>query len=291
MTLPVTNIQRFCMHDGPGIRTTVFLKGCPLRCRWCHNMETQHAEQQILFYSDKCMQCRACAVCPREAHSFRDGKHLFDRKRCEGCGLCTQVCPAKALEASFRVMRIEEILEQVRKDTAFYGEEGGLTVSGGEPMAHPKQTLTLLKAAKAEGISTAVETCGYFAPQYVEDLCSCTDTLLWDIKDTNDARHQRNTGVSNKQILQNLFAADQYDADIVIRCIILKGINLEAEHLQAVYDIFQSLRRCRRVEFLPCHQFGEAKAAALGMDYEDLAQYVPSEQDMNFVRSFAVWEK
>ena len=159
--LKVTEIQRFCMHDGPGLRTTVFLKGCPLKCAWCHNPETQKKESQLLFYLTKCIGCSACAcVCKQGAHEIND-KHTIDRDKCVSCFDCVNACPTNALEKCGNDMTVDEILSVVKKDVAFYGENGGLTISGGEPFMQGETVITLLKECKALGFSTAAETCGY----------------------------------------------------------------------------------------------------------------------------------
>ena len=270
----VTNIQRFCMHDGPGLRTTVFLKGCPLRCFWCHNPETQSGMPELLYHAPKCVSCGSCLICPQKAHTLEQG-HQINRSLCTACGQCVEACPTGALELAGRQMSSVEILEVVRKDSAFYGTDGGITVSGGEPMFHPDACLELLRLAKEDGLNTAVETSGFFPHAYVEPLCRVTDRLLWDIKDTNDVQHQRNTGVSNRLILENLRAADRYGVPIVLRCILLKDVNLNETHLRAVETLFHTLRNAVWVEFIPCHALGNSKGDSLGRKLVDLTPYVP----------------
>lgn len=231
----ITNIQRFCMHDGPGIRTVVFFKGCPLHCKWCHNPEAQSL---------------GSASVSAKAPGFCEKKQ--DRK------IKTGAWTESAIE-------LDEILLEVKKDTAFYGTTGGITLSGGEPMAQPKAALSLLKAAKKAGISTAVETCGYFDESLIPELCRYSDTLLWDFKDSDDTRHMANTGVSNQKILHNLALADQCGASIVLRCILLKGINYTERHLGKIRELKDSLSSCTKVEFLPYHPLGESKIRSLGI--------------------------
>lgn len=285
--LPVVMIQRFCMHDGPGIRTTVFLKGCPLRCVWCHNPETQQEKQQMYYTPSRCIGCMACsAVCPAGAHCFTEKQHRYRRDLCNMCGSCAAICPTEALESVFCWMDIREIMDEVRKDSAFYGTEGGLTVSGGEPMAHPLETLELLKAAKAAGIGTAVETCGYFAPEYVEPLCQAADTLLWDVKDTDDERHRQNTGVSNRRILSNLFLADRYSANLILKCILLKGVNDTEEHVKNLSLLSGKLKHVKRTELFSYHPLGASKAERLGLEADGRTEWVVPPEEMQIWRSF-----
>ncbi len=225
MKLPVVEIQRFCMHDGPGIRTTVFIKGCPLRCKWCHNPETHKKENEIYYSPSKCIRCGNCNICKNGAHQFTTGKHVFDRDRCLMSEDCVGVCPTKALESVSQEMGIDEIIYEVLRDVAFYGKEGGLTISGGEPMAYPKETIALLKAAKENNLNTAVETCGYFDKAFLPTLCQYTDTLLWDFKDSDKERHIEYTGVSNERIIENLLLADSLKANIELRCILVNTVN------------------------------------------------------------------
>ncbi len=285
----VADIQRFCTHDGPGIRTTVFLKGCPLHCFWCHNPETNSEKQQIFFYENKCIGCGGC-VCENGAHNLGE-MHSFDRRKCVLCGSCVQNCVTGALCFSGKSMESNQIIDLACRDKAFYGQTGGLTLSGGEPMLHPDRCLELLTLAQKTGLNTAVETSGFFPKEYVAGLCNVTDCFLWDIKDTDDERHLENTGVSNKQILENLYLADSFSVPIIIRCVLLSGVNLKEEHIRSVKELFYSLKNAVKVDFLPCHTLGNAKAESLGMEYRDLSIYTPTPQEMQFVQSYDKWVK
>ncbi len=276
----VTDIQRFCMHDSPGIRTTVFLKGCPLRCFWCHNPETKHPAPQLMFREAKCIGCGACLTCENGVHTDADGARRIDLDKCAACGCCAELCPTGALSMAGKRMDSREILEVVRKDKAFYGKEGGLTVSGGEPMLHPEACIELLRLAKQEGLHTAVETCGFFPKEYLPQLCEVTDLFLWDVKDTDDARHSQNTGVSNAAILENLRRADSFGVPIVLRCVLLKNVNLNDEHLRKVGELYRSLRSAIRVDLLPCHSLGSSKAEAIAARVPDLRPYEPSNEEI-----------
>ena len=280
--LTVTDIQRFCMHDGPGVRTTVFLKGCPLRCAWCHNPETQKGEREMLFYSAKCIGCGACAkVCPAAAHEISEAGHVFWRERCTLCGRCALVCPTEAMKICGTRYTVEEVLAEVEKDRAFYGDKGGITVSGGEPFLQGEDTLALLRAAKERGLSTVVETCGQFDTGLIRDAISCTDLFLWDVKDTDSKRHQRYTGVGNEKILSNLALVDSLGGVTRLRCILVNGVNTDEAHYQALAELAKGLKHCQGVEFIPYHAYGGSKSTFLGLDDTGRVDWIPSRETVD----------
>lgn len=274
-TLRVAEIQRFCMHDGPGVRTTVFFKGCPLRCVWCHNPEMQKSEQELMFFGNKCISCRLCASC--SAHSFDGGKHSIDREKCVLCGKCADLCPTTALQICGRDMTVDEIVREVKKDVAFYGTNGGVTLSGGEPLAQAG-VVDLLRAFKSDGINTAIETCGFYD---VSAVLPYTDLFLWDIKDTDPARHEKYTGVSNGRILENLFAADEKGAKTRLRCIITRGVNANVDHYKRVNEIMGKLKNCTGADILPYHAYGGSKATSLGLPDNGDPAYIPTDDEIN----------
>ncbi|MBE6628706.1 MAG: glycyl-radical enzyme activating protein [Ruminococcaceae bacterium] len=279
--LIVTEIQRFCMHDGPGVRTTVFLKGCAMRCKWCHNPETQQMQPQILFYPNKCIGCNACvAVCRTGAQAAVAEGHLFLREKCISCGDCAKVCPTGAMELCGTEYTVEEILAVVKKDAPFYGNKGGLTLSGGEALLQKDGAVALLRACREQGISTAVETCGYFDPAVLPKAVPHTDLFLWDLKDTNDARHLQYTGVSNERILSNLRLANSLGARIRLRCILVNGVNTELSHYRKIADIASTLSNFEGVEFLSYHAFGGSKATFLGLEDNGRTDWIPTEKQM-----------
>lgn len=279
--MKVTEIQRFCMHDGPGVRTVVFLAGCPLRCKWCHNPETQFQAADILFYPSKCIGCGACvSVCKSLAHRLTDSNHIFDRTVCNGCMKCTGVCCAKALVPSHTEMTADEIIAEAIKDRAFYGENGGITLSGGEPLMQAKETLELLNKCKAHSIKTAVETCGYFDSAFIADLVHVVDCFLWDFKDGNNERHIKNTGVSNKESVDNLLLADSLGAESVMRCIMIKSVNMCDDHFNAISALWHKLKHCRYVELIPYHAYGGSKMTALGKADIGRTDWIPDEEDI-----------
>lgn len=288
MTLQVTEIQRFCMTDGPGVRTTVFLKGCPLHCAWCHNPETATAEVAPLLYNNRCIGCRACeAVCPLGAHQITQTEHVFCRDLCKGCYECARACPTEALKPLYETLTTDEILKKVLSDKAFYGEKGGLTLSGGEPMMQPEGSLELMNKAKAAGITTAVETCGVFPARYLKPLAEACDYFLWDLKDTDPTRLKQYTGADLSFITDNLRALDEFDKPIHLRCILVNGVNTEEAHYQKIIDIARSLRHVIRVEWLPYHAYAGSKMLPLGHADNGRPDWLVPDEELQKAQSYA----
>lgn len=288
MNVKVTEIQRFCMHDGPGIRTTVFLKGCPLRCVWCHNPETQKSNAELLFYPQKCIGCGMCIkACPVGAHQLTD-THEISRAYCILCESCANSCPTGALAIMGKEMTVSEILKIVEKDLAFYGEDGGITLSGGEPFLQEEATVALLKGCKEKGISTAVETCGYADPDILRAALPYVDTLLWDLKDTDDMRHRHYTGVSNERILENLRIANEAKSKIRLRCILINGINTNQAHYKKIAEIANALHRIEGVELIPYHAYGGVKATFIGKNDNGNVAWIPEASQIEGAKRFLI---
>jgi len=285
MKLRITEIQRFCMHDGPGVRTTVFLKGCPLRCAWCHNPETQKFMPELLFYPNKCIGCTACEVsCPNGVHTLHKN-HLIDRKKCVLCGKCVENCPTGSLEICGEEMSIKEILSVAKKDQAFYGKSGGITLSGGEPFAQGEATIELLKACKENGFSTVVETCGYADSDAILAALPYIDLFLWDIKDTDSARHKRYTGVDNKKILNNLSLVNEMNAKIRLRCILVSGINTDELHYLSIAELASKINNFDGVEWIPYHAYGGTKSVFVGNKDSGQKEWIPTSEEIKCAKS------
>lgn len=263
----VFHIQRCSLHDGPGVRTVVFLKGCPLRCIWCHNPEGLSFRQEILFHPDRCIGCMDCAaVCPAHCHSRVQALHAFDRTDCTACGACAAACCSGALSLAGKEMTPEAVLEQVLRDRAYYGQTGGLTLSGGEPFAQPEFALRLLQLAKDAGLHTAVETCGYAPAEVIRQAAACTDLFLYDCKATDPAMHKALCGVSNETILSNLALLDTLEAAVILRCPIVPGQNDTHDHISGIAATALAHSCITQVHLEPYHSLGKSKAAQLGTD-------------------------
>ena len=283
--IKVTEIQRFCMHDGPGLRTTVFLKGCPLRCAWCHNPETQRRESELLLHAKRCIGCGSCAeVCSVGAHTMGT-EHVIDREKCVRCGRCALACPSAAIETCGQELSVEQILERVERDRAFYGGQGGVTLSGGEPFAQGRAVLELLRACRERGLSTAVESCGYADPDVLRAAVPLVDLFLFDLKDTDDERHRRYTGVSNRPILEHLRCIDQAGGRIRLRCILVNGVNTDEAHYRALADVACGLTNLEGVELMAYHAYGGSKATLLGQADNGRREWIPTEEQMARARA------
>lgn len=268
----VTDFKRFAVHDGDGIRTTVFLKGCPLKCVWCHNPESISPKPELAFYTEKCTGCGECArICPMDAHIFEAGdtpdsyKHRLDRTKCAACGKCAEVCVSGALKLCGRRMSVDEVMKVVDEDRIFYEtSNGGMTLSGGEPTLQPEFTLALLRAAKEDGISTALDTCGYTKREVYESLLPYTDIFLYDIKHITDEGHIRCTGRANRLILDNLRFLSDAGAKIEIRIPLVPGYNDDAETLDGIGQLLSTVN-ITKAKLLPYHSYARSKYLSLGI--------------------------
>ena len=294
LTAPVFNIQSYSIHDGPGIRVTVFLKGCPLRCKWCANPESNLAKPQLMFYAAKCTACGRCIdVCPEKAilPGMKDGKPvaLTLREKCVDCGRCAEVCPSEAREIAGKEMTVRAVLEQVLKDKLFLDASGGgITVSGGECLAHPDFTEALLFAAKEAGLHTAVESCS-FAPEAVVDKAfRYLDLGLLDIKHMDSTIHKALTGVPNELILSNIkHIYHDLKKAVTIRIPVIPGCNDSDGNIAAASRfVKEELGTDVGIHLLPYHRLGESKNESLGKTM-DLSIQVPSEEHMEHLKGIA----
>lgn len=266
----VFNIQKFCINDGPGIRTTVFLKGCPLSCLWCHNPESKAAKPELMYDVRKCIMCGKCAtVCPSGCHSFSEEKgHIFDREKCISCGKCEEVCYSSALEMAGKLREAEDVIAEVMKDKAFYDNSGGgMTLSGGEPMLQFDFAYELFRLAKEKGLHTCIETCGYAPSENYRKIAPLVDIFLFDYKETDPLRHKEYTGVTNELILDNLRMLDEMGAKTVLRCPIIPTLNDREDHFKGIADTANSLKNVLEINIEPYHPLGSGKSAMLGKKY------------------------
>lgn len=278
----IVSIKRFEIHDGDGIRTTVFLKGCPLNCHWCHNPECISPLPQLAYLEPKCLHCGICsAICP--AHMMENGMHRYLPERCVACGKCAPQCLGEALRFYGEEITVEELLPRLLEDRQFYERSGGgVTISGGEPLMQPEFTIELLTLLKAEGIHTALDTCGFAPLQILLSVAEVTDTFLYDIKAIDDAAHIRATGQSNRQILDNFRALDAYDCNVEVRIPFVPEYN--GDQMEKIGSFLQPLRCVKLVKLLPYHSYGNAKYAPVGKT----AKEIPLPEDEEIAQAITV---
>jgi len=277
----VFNVQRGSFHDGPGVRTTVFFKGCPLRCSWCHNPEGLAFEPEVLVRPERCLGCGACVeVCPRAGGPLPAGS-VLGTGGCEGCRRCAGACPSGAREIAGRTMSVAEVLDEVRRDGLVYDESGGgVTFSGGEPLAQPAFLLACLDACRRAGLRTAVDTCGLAPREVVEAVAGRADLLLWDLKHLDPRRHEELTGAPLAPILDNLAAAASLGVQVWLRLPIVPGHTDDEGSLRDAARLAASLPAVRRVSLLPYHPTGTGKLGRLGRPACHSALAAPSPERM-----------
>jgi pyruvate formate lyase activating enzyme len=272
----IFSIERFAIHDGPGIRTLVFFKGCPLRCMWCDNPESQLARPEIAYYTSKCVRCYRCLrVCPTGAIEKSMEGPKTNREICNGCGICVEVCPTGARRLIGKFLRIEEVMEVLKKDTIFYRKSGGgVTLSGGEPLAQPVFTRKLLEELSWYGIHTAIETSGYAEWPIVKGVISRADLVLYDIKHMESSRHKAYTGVYNDIILENVRRISDLGVPLILRIPVIPSLNDSLANIKKIAMLARELDNCEEIHLLPYHRLGVSKYKFLEREYalEDLSE-------------------
>lgn len=272
MTGCIFDIQPFSTHDGPGIRTVVFLKGCPLRCRWCHNPEGISPHPLLSYLESRCTGCAACASrCAAGVHRFSPaGMHTLCRDSCVHCGACARACPSAALEIVGRQMSVDEVMARISSDQPFFESSGGgITLSGGEPLQQPAFVASLLTAARRAGIHTLIETSGYAPWPAFAAVLPVTDGFLFDIKETDPERHRQYTGAENGLILENLRRLHAAGAALTLRLPIIPGLNDRPDHFAAIDTLAGALPGLAATDILPYHPLGKAKLARFGLSAGD----------------------
>ncbi len=280
----IFNIQRYSIHDGPGIRTTVFLKGCPLNCWWCQNPESQLSGQEMLFWGDRCIGCGACStICPSNAIRIKNGIPVTEKEKCILCGKCTEKCPALAREMIGKKLTTEEVIKEIEKDLVFYEESGGgVTFSGGEPLEQFEFLESLLVCCQKKKIHTTVDTSGYISWEILSKISSKVDLFLYDLKIMDSERHKKYTGISNEIILENLKKLSSVHHNIFVRFPLIPGINDDYQNIKETGEFLSSLK-IAQVNILPYHYIGIDKYRRLGRTYKLVTTQPPSEEKLSEV--------
>ena len=304
MTGMIFNIQRFSIHDGPGIRTTVFFKGCPARCAWCHNPESFSMQKQLQYYKERCIGCGKCIkLCSNKAHIIEQtansgdamaaSAHLFNRSLCKVCGMCAEECYANALVVTGSEMSVDEVLLQVLSDKAFYDESGGgVTLSGGEPLLQGDFCKALLKRLKVDGVHTNVQTAGFYAFEKLENLLPYLNLVMYDIKGVSEDIYNYIetdfTGTASSVsalVLGNLVQLDKTGLPFIVRTPCIKGINDSEKEIKAIALMLSKLKNLKHFSLLPCHNLARLKYEVLGMEFNHYES--PSKEHMEFLKGIA----
>ena len=304
MTGMVLSIDRCSLHDGPGLRTTVFLKGCPLSCLWCHNPESQSFKKELYTLDERCVNCGMCAsVCKNHVFSNTgiynetetsnlniarssgidetSAMHVINRKDCTFCGKCVEICPQSVIEIKGMIISVDDVIKTVMKDIRYYEQSGGgMTISGGEPLAQYDFTLELLRTAKENGLHTCIETSGFSTKEKILGCLPHTDLFLFDYKETDDKKHKELIGCSNKLILENLAVLNKAGAKIILRCPIIPGQNDHDDHFKAIAEIADRSENISEINIMPYHPMGASKAKRIGREVPEHDRKFPTDEQI-----------
>ncbi|MCK4793748.1 MAG: glycyl-radical enzyme activating protein [Desulfobacteraceae bacterium] len=283
----IVKIQRYSIHDGPGIRTTVFFKGCPLRCQWCHSPETQNSYTEIGFYEDKCIkECKECvSICPEGAISENEAKIQIDREKCTNCGECEKACPSGALTTIGYYISPAELKDEIKRDRQFYETSGGgITLSGGEPLYQHEFAREIAKKCRQEGISVALDTCGFTKKGPLKDVLEYVDMVLFDLKHMDTTKHIKYTGVNNEVILENAAMINKSGLPIILRFPLIPGINDSRENLEYLARYAKGLDSVKRLDILPYHSMGLLKYRMIDRTCKLQDLEMPDKNRLNEVR-------
>lgn len=285
----IFDIDRYAIHDGPGVRCLVFMKGCPIRCLWCSNPEGQEFFPEVAYFPGKCIGCGTCVeACPQNAIEMVGGRPKTDWDLCKNCGACTEQCYAGARKLFGTTVSSDELFERVKRDIVFFRNSGGgVTIGGGEAVAQPEFVTEFLKICKGENLHTAIETCGYCPWKNLKEIAQYTDLVVYDIKQMDPEKHKMYTGVSNKRILENLIKLSRENVDLLIRIPVIPGHNEDEENIRLTTKFVMEeldLARFERLELLPYHKLGAFKYTRLGRTYSLNSLQAPSDEKMEALK-------
>lgn len=279
----IFDIKPYAINDGPGIRLTIFFKGCPLECKWCHNPESISPKVQKLYSEKKCIGAQKCIeVCPNDAMVLTNKGIITDNEKCNICGLCAEACPTKAFEISGKQYTKAQLLERIEKERAFFESSGGgVTLSGGEPMMHSETAIPLLKELGLKGIHRTVDTCGYVSSKTMESFMNHTDLFLFDLKVVDEKKHLKYTGKSNGIIIENLKLLSKSNKDFIVRIPLIKGINTTEKDIIQFAELISYLpNKPLEINILPYHDIAKMKYQKMGSKYDDNGMMLPTDNDI-----------